>query len=101
MGPERKFRVNTVQPFLKTLKNTHAFPVQQVAITGTPDYLLCIRGVFVGLELKADTGVLAPLQKWNLDQIERCHGVAIVASPKNWVSVRAQLKRLDEGVEND
>lgn len=95
--PETVFRENSVLPFLKTLKNTHFFPIQQVAIRGTPDLLLCVLGTFVALELKAVSGQLHPLQIWHLAEVKRAGGVTLVASPTNWTHVQEILKRLDEG----
>ena len=51
--PETKFRMSQVLPFLKTLGNTYAEPIQQLSILGTADYILCSNGYFVWLELKA------------------------------------------------
>lgn len=96
--PETKFRQGRVLPFLKTLRNTAYFPIQQVSIRGTPDYILCVRGRFVGLELKrsqeADT---SKLQQFNLDWIKRVGGVAIKAYPENWDLVKGVLRSMDAG----
>lgn len=101
MKPETRFKVNRVDPFLKTLKNTHVYPIQQASITGTPDRLLCVMGRFVALELKSEEGKPSPLQKWNLDETKRCGGISIVACPQNWVHVKLRLQRLDQGEEID
>lgn len=97
MKPETTFRRNKVDPFLKKLTNCVSFSIQQVAIHGTPDKLLCIRGRFVALELKSEDGELDPLQEYNLNQVKRCGGVAIEASPKNWPEVQKILLALDRG----
>lgn len=95
--PETVFRAGKVIPFLKTLKNTASFPIQQISIRGTTDFILCCHGIFVGLELKDDLGSLSSLQEYNLKQIEKCGGIAMVAYPKNWDEIKMRLKRLDEG----
>lgn len=51
---------------------------------GTPDILMCISGVFVAIELKTNTGVLSELQKFNLQAIGSCGGIAIVVMPSNF-----------------
>ncbi len=99
MKNETKFRTTLVAPFLRSLKHTAVFAIQQLAIHGTPDYLLCTRGRFVGLELKDGEEVPHGIQLFNLDRITKAHGVAIVARPSNWESVKRQLRRLDEGEE--
>lgn len=97
MHPETRFRTSTVLPFLKTLRHTVVFPIQQKAIRGTPDLLLCCSGKFVALELKSEHGCLSALQKYNLEQVRKVGGVAIVASPLNWREVSYMLAKLDEG----
>lgn len=99
MKSETAFRQYRVIPFLKNLKNTVYFPIQQQAISGTPDFLLCCRGRFVALELKSQDGKVSKLQQYNLDEVERCDGVSLVANPMNWGKVEAILRRLDEGDE--
>lgn len=95
--PETRFRTNTVRPFLKTLKNSVFFPIQQLAIHDDADFFGCCRGRFVALELKADDGEVRPLQQHKLDEVKRTHGVSLVASPKTWAKARALLLKLDNG----
>lgn len=97
LKPERSFRVNQVIPFLKTLEHTIAFPIQQVAIRGDPDYVLCVAGRFVSLELKAASGVTAPLQEFKRQQVNKTGGVGLIASPQNWEEIKKLLLQLDQG----
>lgn len=96
--PETRFRVGKVKPFLKTLKHTYAFPIQQLAIIGDPDFLLCVRGLFVALELKDDDKKPRALQRRKGDEVERCQGIYFVATPSNWKEVKEQLTNLDGGI---
>ncbi len=82
---------------MSLLKNTFAFPIQQLAIGGDPDFLLCMAGRFVALELKDDGEEPRPLQLYKLDKVRRTGGVAIVASPSNWQAVTYLLAKLDMG----
>jgi len=100
-GPERSFRVNKVLPFLKTLRKTAIFPIQQLCIKGDPDYILCCSGVFVALELKAPGKKATPLQQAKLDDVTMKHGVALVASPDNWEHVKTVLTKIDGRKSND
>lgn len=96
MKPETKFRVNTVTPFLKSLKNTTYFPIQQFAIRGDPDFILCIWGRFVALELKKDGAEDArSLQEYKLKKIQKTNGISFVASPDNWAEVSQILSEMD------
>lgn len=101
MKPETAFRQGKVIPFLRKLKNTAHFPIQQIAICGTPDFFLCSNGAFIALELKAGKGVLSKLQAYQMDRILSTGGIAIVASPENWEEIKQQLSDMDEGKQYD
>jgi len=87
-----------IRPYLEKLPYTCVVPIQQKAIRGVPDFLLCIRGVFVGLELKKD-GKTQPdkLQTWWLTRIGEAGGQPIVACPENWKGVYEFLSGLANG----
>ncbi|OLN21423.1 recombinase RecB [Domibacillus antri] len=46
---------------------------------GVPDILACVNGAFVGIEVKRPGGIVAPLQNWNIDEIQQSGGHAFVA----------------------
>jgi hypothetical protein len=94
---ETKFRIYKVDTFLRKLKNTKSFSIQQVSICGDPDKILCTRGKFVGLELKRDGGDLAALQAYRLKEIIDAGGLAFVARPESWDQVKTILTKLDKG----
>lgn len=86
-----------VLPFLKTLKNSYFFPIQQKAVRGDPDFVGVSCGIFVGLELKAPKGRLAPIQKWKGSEIQRAGGLYLVADPQNWEEIKRLLTQIDQG----
>lgn len=43
---------------------------------GTPDILVCYRGLFIGFELKVDRNTLSDLQKLRIRQIRNAGGIA-------------------------
>jgi len=95
---ETNFRVNKVRPFLKTLRHTKFFPIQQLTIIGDPDFLLCVRGLFISLELKKDKKEkLRKLQEVKQDEVVDAGGISIKADPDNWEEVKQFLKTLDGG----
>jgi hypothetical protein len=101
MKPERRFRVNRVLPFLKTLKNSTYYAIQQVAIRGDADYILNCRGKFVWLELKKDQFEKpSPLQRHKAHEVERVGGVAFCAYPENWDEIKQHLSKMDRGESN-
>lgn len=96
--PETKFRNNVVVPFLKTLERTKFTSIQQVAIHGDPDIVLCIGGHYVELEVKSEFGELSALQKYKLDLTRKAGGTAFVASPLNWEDVAVKLTNISKGL---
>jgi len=46
---------------------------------GDPDMVVCIRGLFVGIEAKSWDGHQEPIQKMRQKQIERAGGIYILA----------------------
>lgn len=101
MKPETKFRVNQVDPFLKKLRATRPFSIQQLSLVGDPDKLVCIRGYFVALELKREEGEATPLQRKTLLEVRKAGGIGLVVKPSNWSGVKALLQRLSLGDYDD
>lgn len=96
--PETNFR-GRVSKDLKKLPHTAVFPIQQKTIIGDPDYMLCINGRFVGLELKSEKGKPSPLQKYKLNAIKEAGGFTAVAYPDIWGIVYEQLQLLAAGMQ--
>lgn len=58
---------------------------------GVPDILACIGGWFWGIELKTDIGRTSLLQEYQMEQIRRAGGRAIVLRPKTLNDFRKEL----------
>lgn len=52
--------------------------------SGVPDLLVCCNGRFMGIEVKAPNGTPSDLQIYNLRQIDRAGGLAILLYPKDY-----------------
>lgn len=50
---------------------------------GVPDFIVCIDGLFVGIECKSGKGKVTALQQMNLDNIKRAGGLALVINEEN------------------
>ncbi len=96
--PETVFRQRVVKD-IKKLPFTAYFPIQQRTIQGDPDLILCIRSLFVALELKSEKGEASALQKYKLEEIRKAEGYGFVVFPKNWGGVYKILKSLARGEE--
>lgn len=93
MGPETRFKKRVLDD-LKTIPEIWFVKVQQRALRGIPDILLCLAGRFMAIELKKDEFERPdPLQTYNLKKIEEAGGRSFVAFPKNWSQVFFEIKQ--------
>lgn len=80
---------------LDKLPNCWYEKIQQVALRGTPDFLCCINGKFVALELKKDDkSKLSKLQHYKLDAICKAGGCAWTVIPADWDECLEALRSL-------
>ena len=62
----------------------YAMPVMKgMAQNGTPDLLICHRGLFIGCETKYKYGKPSALQIARLHEIQRAGGIAVVINERN------------------
>lgn len=102
MKPETKWRTTVVDPFLKKLENTYVMSIQQASLVGDADKILCVNGLFVAIELKFGKNKESALQKYKRQRInEVAGGIAVVAHPSNWGSIKAFLTALSKGIKHD
>lgn len=84
MKPETALK-NKVRDILKKVPNLWFVKTQQMALIGTPDFLCCLEGQFIAIELKkSPTDKPSPLQEYNLEKIEACGGIGLVMDPTNY-----------------
>ena len=83
LTPERKVK-DKVKKVLKELGAYYAMPATGgYGSSGVPDFLVCYRGRFFGLECKANGGKTTALQEKNLEDIRKNGGVAFVVNEHN------------------
>ena len=69
--------------------------------SGIPDLLICCNGRFIGCELKRENGKATELQMYELKQIQRSGGHAMILKPSGFngfVQLIRQLKSEKKGV---
>ena len=97
MGKEKNFE-NRIK---RWLENNDAWFVKFFANamtrSGIPDILVCLKGRFIGIEVKAENGVPSDLQKRHLTDLNLKGGIGILAYPSGW----DDLKKLLEEVINE
>lgn len=76
--PEKKVK-KKVRALLDELQAYYVMPVTGgYGTQGAPDFLVCHRGRFIGIETKAGKGRTTTLQELNLSRIRNAGGVALV-----------------------
>lgn len=91
LTPERKVK-DKVKKVLKELGAYYAMPATGgYGSSGVPDFLVCYRGRFFGLECKANGGKTTALQEKNLEDIRENGGVAFVVNEHNVDNLRELL----------
>jgi hypothetical protein len=98
--PETIFK-NRIRPHLNALPNSWWVKIQQVALRGIPDFLGCINGQFIALELKKDPKApIGKMQIYILSQIEKVGGYCRVLYPENWEVIFEELKKMSQASRN-
>ena len=95
MLPEKKVE-NDIKKYLDHIGAYHV-KIHGSAFmpAGTPDILACVKGVFVGIEVKKPKGGrVSDLQKLKIKQIEQAGGIGIVANDVLVVQERFEREHL-------
>lgn len=92
--PETVFK-ERIKPHLDRIPHSWWVKIQMLSLAGIPDYLGCINGRFVALELKKDGKTDASLlQGWVLSKIRAAGGIALKVDPENWQATYNLLQRI-------
>ena len=92
MKSEKTFE-NKVKLYLKQkgayFIKTHGDRFSKV---GVPDLIVCYKGLFIGIELKAPNGKPSELQLYNLREIEKSGGISYLLYPKYFEKFKKDLE---------
>ncbi len=66
------------------------------SVVGIPDIIGCVKGRFIGIEVKAEDGHPSPLQIRTVDLINAVGGFAIIVYPKDFEELKIKLTELLE-----
>lgn len=94
MAEEKQFE-NKVKRYLKS-KNIYYFKYfgNAYSTPGILDLTLCVNGRFVAVELKSEKGKVSVLQEYNIKEIKRCGGIAIVLRPSEFEEFKILIESL-------
>lgn len=98
MQAETRFKIKVrkdLEALRRGTKRLWFTKTQQVSLRGTPDFLMCVGGIFVAIELKRTDKLKAdPLQENNINKINEAKGIGLVVGPENWKDTLQVLKIL-------
>ena len=66
-----------------------------VSRKGIADYILCIKGRFIALEIKADEGKMSEYQKVEQANVKKAGGAYFIVKPETWLHTKEMLLRLN------
>ena len=90
---------NRIKAYLKLKGVWHVkYFANSFTPVGIPDILACCNGRFLAIEVKNEKGTTSPLQDYNLEEIQKSGGVAIVVRPQNFDYFKLVVETL---LEND
>jgi hypothetical protein len=91
MTPEAKVK-KKVKDVLNDIGAYYTMPVTGgYGNSGAPDFIICIAGLFYGIECKANGGKPTALQLKNHDDIRKAGGIALVIDETNVDNLRKEL----------
>lgn len=73
----------------------------QFTKSGVPDLLICCNGFFVAVEVKAENGKPSDLQIWNINQIKKAGGIAMVLYPNQFDVFKKLIFNLKNVIDNN
>lgn len=98
MAAEKTFE-NKIKKFLKDHGCWYIKYWSGAAYTksGIPDFLICVNGFFMGVEVKAPNGKPTELQLFQLEKIRESGGVAILLYPKHFEDFKTFVEWVLDG----
>ena len=95
MAAEKIFE-NKVKAYLKSIGTWYVkYWGGLYTKAGVPDLLICYKGRFLGVEVKADNGEPTMIQLENLRAIRKAGGVGILLYPKEFVNFKKFIESND------
>ena len=95
--PEAKVK-KQIRAILDEYNAYYAMPIGSgYGNSGVPDFLVCYKGWFIGIEAKANNGKVTALQDFNLNKITETGGIALVINELNFQALKNLLNTLKDG----
>ena len=96
--PESKVKAR-VKRILADLNAYYAMPQGTgFGNSGVPDFVVCYRGKFIGIECKAGGNKPTALQYKNLKDIQDCGGMSLVVDESNVNQLHEVIRSIDDAI---
>jgi hypothetical protein len=93
MTPEGKVK-DKVKRLFKSMGVYYAMPATGgYGVSGVPDFLVCLKGKFIGVECKAGKGKPTALQLKNLAEIEASGGISVIVNEDNLEQFETAMRK--------
>lgn len=66
---------------------------------GIPDLIICLNGLFIAVELKKEDGRPSALQLYNIEQIKKSKGQAIILKPSQFQEFKKNILEVKDNVQ--
>jgi hypothetical protein len=95
MTPEGKVK-EAIKKILKAHDAYFTMPIGTgFGSAGVPDFIICHKGVFIGVEAKSGTNKPTALQLEHIDRIRKRGGYALVVNEDNYSELNELLRGLE------
>jgi hypothetical protein len=93
LTPEGKVK-DKVKRLFKSMGVYYAMPATGgYGVSGVPDFLVCLKGRFIGVECKAGKGKPTALQLKNLAEIEASGGISVIVNEDNLAQFETTMRK--------
>jgi hypothetical protein len=93
LTPEGKVK-DKVKRLFKSMGVYYAMPaIGGYGASGVPDFLVCLKGKFIGVECKAGKGKPTALQLKNLAEIDASGGIAVIVNEDNLAQFETTMRK--------
>ena len=95
MGQAENNITKHIKDFLKSKDIWHVkYFANAFTSVGIPDILACVKGRFVGIEVKTNVGKLSEIQKYQGERLQKSGGLWYCVRPSNFDEFKQDIERM-------
>lgn len=97
MGQAENRITKKIKDYLKSIGAWHVkYFANAFTSVGIMDILACVKGRFVGIEVKTDVGRLSEMQKYQAEQLKKSGGLWFCVRPSNFEEFKQAIENIKE-----